>query len=641
MRADAEWLEADGLGGYAMGTVSGLRTRRYHGLLISAASPPTARQLLVAGVEAWVEVDGRVLPISSHRYAPDVIHPDGLDRLVDVQPTPWPTATWRLPHAATIVREVVMVPGRPRVTLRWTLHGDLPGAVLHVRPLLAGRDHHALLHEAAGFAMEPEDSGSAWLRWRRAPGALPVTIAHTGTYHHDPQWYRRFRYSEETNRGFEDTEDLASPGTFRFALGAGAAILECEAGDVPDVPVPAWPLREEVAHRLEAERRRRDARPDRLDRAATAYLARRGSGSTIVAGYPWFTDWGRDTLIALRGLCLARGELDVAGQILHAWAGAVSEGMLPNRFPDAEDEPEYNSVDASLWFVVVAQEWLDRMARAGRAADGRAHASVVAAMQAILHGYQRGTRHGIRMDDDALLAAGVPGLQLTWMDAKVGEDVITPRIGKPVEVQALWINALHAGARHDSAWAPVADRAHASFLARFPDPATGGLVDVVDVDHCAGSMDGSVRPNQVFAVGGLPVPLLHGEAARAVVTLLEQRLLTPMGLRTLEPHDVRYRPRYEGGVGQRDGAYHQGTAWPWLLGPFVEAWVRVHGNTPGARAEARRRFLEPLLAREQLGLGHLPEIADGDPPHLPRGCPFQAWSVAEALRLDREVLAMP
>ncbi|HEY6051123.1 MAG TPA: amylo-alpha-1,6-glucosidase, partial [Thermoanaerobaculia bacterium] len=326
--------------------------------------------------------------------------------------------------------------------------------------------------------------------------------------------------------------------------------------------------------------------------------------------------------------------------ILGGWAGAVSRGMLPNRFPDRGEEPEYNSVDASLWYAVAVHEYLRKCREAGRTVPGSDRARLLDALEQILEGYSAGTRFGIRADSDGLLAAGTEGTPLTWMDARAGGRAITPRIGKPVEVQALWINALTIGSAHSDRWAAPARRARDAFESRFWNPETGTLHDVVDADHRPGIVDDSFRPNQILAVGGLPYPALPIDRGRSVVDAVEKTLWTPRGLRTLAPEDPRYRGRYEGGVAERDGAYHQGTVWPWLAGPFVEAWVRVRGGSPDVRLEARARFLEPLLAATgDAGVGHLSEIADGDPPHAPRGCPFQAWSVGEALRLDLDVLA--
>ena len=366
---------------------------------------------------------------------------------------------------------------------------------------------------------------------------------------------------------------------------------------------------------------------------------RRGDGKTIIAGYPWFTDWGRDTFIALRGLCLATGRLTDARSILLEWTGLVSEGMLPNRFADQGGAAEYNTIDASLWFVIAVHDYLSAMTRRRLKVPVQDRRALEDAVRAILTGHIRGTRYGIRVTEDGLLAGGEPGVQLTWMDAKVGDWVVTPRIGKPVEIQALWLNALRVAEWFTEEFRPVYERGAAAFAERFWNAEWGYLHDVIDADHEAGKVDSSFRPNQIFAIGGLPFQLLDGPRARQVVDAVERVLWTPLGLRTLAPGSWGYRPVYAGDVPARDGAYHQGTVWPWLLGPFVEAWVRVRGNSVEARHEARRCFLEPLLAHlNEAGLGHISEIADADAPHTPRGCPFQAWSVGEALRLQLEVL---
>ena len=297
-------------------------------------------------------------------------------------------------------------------------------------------------------------------------------------------------------------------------------------------------------------------------------------------------------------------------------------------------------MDASLWYVVAVHEYREAV----RAAEGKLSSSAVkkleVAVEAILEGYTNGTRYGIRADEDGLLSAGEPGVQLTWMDAKVGDWVVTPRSGKPVEVQALWLNALKIGGRISPRWNGLFERALSSFVERFWNETAGHLNDVVDPNHEKGRADATLRPNQIFAVGGLPFPVLDGERARRVVEAVEKSLWTPLGLRTLAPGHPEYRPRYAGGVLERDGAYHQGTAWPWLAGPFAEAWVRAHGGTSKAKREARRRFLAPLLEHlDEAGIGHLTEVADAEAPHRPGGCPFQAWSVGEALRLDRVVLS--
>jgi glycogen debranching enzyme len=746
----AEWLEANGLGGFASGTVGGIRSRRYHALLLAARTPPTGRVVLVNGFDAWLRTGGRTWALSSQLYTPEVVEPDGCERLEAFTADPWPRWTYNL-DGVRVEQELLVPQGAAAVAVSWRLREPAPAAELVVRPFLSGRDYHALHRENPDFRFEPEGRGP-WRIFRPYPDLPAVMVFSNGGYAQEPFWYRNFLYLRERERGLDATEDLASPGTWRWDMQRGEAIwiLAAEGQELPAGSPAAC-----LGIFRGGEQRRRRALGGPLLRAADAYLVRRNGGRTIVAGYPWFTDWGRDTFIALRGLCLAPGRLEEAAAILLAWARTVSEGMLPNRFPDAGAEPEYNSVDASLWFVAAVEALLRAAGAAavggpGLPAGGSGGGAVPArgsggsgvagggggagsggggagsgggslgisgppglgngnglgaaerqalldAVEAILTGYAAGTRCGIRADDDGLLAAGEPNSQLTWMDARMDGRAVTPRCGKPVEVQALWIHALGfaAGAADAAAaaapatgrsvatlpapsagpgsprpavaaappaapgslarpapvvaapgpaasaarWRELHELARASFAARFWNEAAGCLYDVVDVDHRRGAVDGAVRPNQILAVGGLPSELLPPERARRVVDVVEARLWTPLGLRSLAPGEPGYRPRYEGDPRSRDGAYHQGTAWPWLLGPFVEAWVRVRGGGEEAKREARERFLAPLAARlDDYGLGHLPEIADGDPPHAPRGCPFQAWSMGELLRLSFEVL---
>jgi predicted glycogen debranching enzyme len=621
-----EWLEADGLGGFASGTVSGPRTRRYHALLLVARTPPTDRFVLMSGCDAWVETPSGRYAITSQKYAPGVVSPDGHARLQAFAYEPWPRWTFALEDGVRVVQELLVRHGQPLTAVAWRCEGAA-AARLVVRPFLCGRDYHALHHENGRLRFQAEVDGPR-VTWRPYDSVPAVVALSNGAYAHDPHWYRRFLYDEEQARGLDHLEDLAAPGTLTFDLSAGEAVLLLSS----DAALLAGDAAPTLAAVREAERARRAALGGRLQRAADAYVTRCGrsrSGLTIVAGYPWFTDWGRDTFIALRGLCLSSGRFDDARAILLEWAAVVSEGMLPNRFPERGDAPEFNSVDASLWFVVAVAELLQ-----GGGTGGADRERLLSAVQRILEGYGRGTRHGIRADADGLLAAGEPGVQLTWMDVKLGDWVVTPRIGKPVEVQALWLNALALASEWWPRYREPFERGLSSFRGRFWDGGRGYLADVVDVGHMAGTVDATLRPNQLLAVGGLPLALLEGEPARRTVDAVERHLLTPLGPRTLAPDADGYAGRYEGGVDQRDAAYHRGTVWPWLMGPFAEAWVRVRGDGEAARAEARRRFVDPLLAHlEQAGLGHVSEIADGDPPHQPRGCPFQAWSLGELMRL--------
>ncbi len=643
-RLAAEWLEPDGLGGFASGTVGGVRTRRYHATLLSATTPPTGRAVLVAGFDAWVEASGAAGRqfITSQAYAPDYDALEGQRRLVSFQADPWPTWTFRLDDGAEIELELFTPHERPAVALRWRVRrGSAAGKLLVVRPFLASRDAHAVRREDGSGPILTARRGGESLVWSLDPAWPAVRSLANAEWSADPVWYRRFRLDVERERGYDWVEDLPSPGLLKWDLAHGDAVWLLAAEGLPGGEAVGGVAVQAYRELHAAELARRAAFPSRLHRTADAYLVRRGEGRTIVAGYPWFTDWGRDTFIAIRGLCLATGRLDDARAILLAWAETVSEGMLPNRFIEQGGEPEYNSVDAALWYVVAVHELLQASAAAGIPVSRRDAARLGDAVQAILEGYARGTRHGIHLDDDGLLACGEPGVQLTWMDAKVGDWVVTPRIGKPVEVQALWLNALQAGPDRDR-WEPIRTTGVASFARRFWIDEAGYLADVVDVDHQPATVDPSIRPNQLLAAGGLPWSVLDPARATRMVDLVERLLWTPLGPRSLAHGSPAYAPQYAGDMLSRDAAYHQGTVWPWLAGPFVEAWVRTRGGSPGARAEARRRFLQPLLAHlDEAGLGHVSEIADAEPPHSPRGCPFQAWSVGEVIRLELAVLGGP
>lgn len=625
-----EWLETDGLGGFASGVDSGPRTRRYHALLVTARRPPVDRFTLVNGFDAVIEAAGHSTAISTQKYCPDILHPDGDRRLQDFSAEPWPTWTFRTDDGLILRQEIFMLRERPVTIVRWEASGDVPDdARLEVRPFFSGRDYHANHHEnpVLNFRPEPADGG---LRWRLYPGVPPVTVHSNGEFLVDPQWYRNFFYDEEEARGLDPVEDLAAPGLFRLPLSRGPAFLVFSAEDSA-APVDVESVRD-------AEMKRRTALPP-LSRAAEAYAVRRGPGTTLMAGYPWFTDWGRDSFIALRGLCLALGRFDVAESILLEWADALVDGLVPNCFPDAGGKPEFNSVDAALWFVVAVHDLVRSAKNAGRPIAEARRARLQAACETIVTAYRKGTRQGIQMSFDGLIACGTTDSNLTWMDAKNGGHAVTPRIGKPVEVQALWLAAIFYVSSFSEGWTKVYERALASFRQRFWNGAAGVLYDVVDVNHELNLNDAAFRPNQIFAVGGLPWTFLELDRARAVVDAVEKKLLTRLGLRSLAPGSAEYHGHYTGGPAERDAAYHQGTVWPWLMGPFVEAWVRVRGDEPRVRREARARFLTPLFDHlREAGLGHVSEIADGDFPHAPRGCPFQAWSLGELIRLDKVVL---
>ena len=637
INSNAEWLETDGLGGFASGTVSGIRTRRYHALLLTATLPPAGRMVLVNGFDAWIETGTETFAISSQRYAPDVIHPNGASLIKSFDHQPWPRWRYRLADDLIIEQEIFVPHGESSVFLSWKIVSDHANpAKLKVRPFFSGRDFHSTHHENGSFKFVAEQKGER-VTCRSYDGVPAVVAYSNGRYAHEPTWYRNFLYTEEQARGLDAIEDLASPGVFEFSLSRNPAVLMLAAEGYAITDIESIEARHTQVRNAELRRRGNFKSP--LECAADAYLVKRGEGKTLIAGYPWFVDWGRDTFIALRGLCIATGRLEDARDILLAWAEVVSQGMLPNRFPDFGDQPEFNSVDASLWYIIAVGDYLIASEKRPDLTEDGHTEKLRAAVEAILLGYSNGTRFRIHADEDGLLAAGEPGQQLTWMDARVDGREITPRIGKPIEVQALWLNALTIGSRFSSRWRSVFEKGHAAFEAKFWHEDAGHLADVIDCNHRAGEVDLTFRPNQIFAVGGLALQLLSQEKAHRVVDAIEARLLTPVGLRSLAPGEPGYTAHYGGSVAQRDGSYHQGTVWPWLIGAFVEAWVRVRNNTDAAKEEARSRFLPPLYRHlNEAGLGHISEICDAEPPHTPRGCPFQAWSLGELLRLERKVL---
>ncbi len=601
-----EWLEADGLGGFASGTAAGIRTRRYHALLLTATTPPTGRVVLVNGFDAWVTTPAGRFAITSQEYGGDVTYPDGASRIADFNVEPWPRWTFELPDGTRVAQEILVPKDASAAAVSWTLLSGGGSVTVEVRPFLSGRDSHALHHENPDFRFDAEPSGASdrRLRFRPYAGLPAITMRTNGVYAHHPDWYRNFLYAEERARGLDFLEDLASPGTFRFDLsgGEGVWLMAAEGHESALGEGRAEAVLEALQR---AERSRRAAFPGRLERAADAYLVRRGSGRTVVAGYPWFTDWGRDTFIALRGLCLATGRLDEAGQILVEWAGAVSEGMLPNCFPDAEGHAR---VQLGRRLALVRRSpstnTSRRDAAAGRRVAGSERREAAARRSARSStGYARGTRFGIRADADGLLAAGVPGVQLTWMDAKVGDRVMTPRVGKPVEIQALWINALKIASRFSDV-ADLLARATDAFERRFWNDAAGGLYDVVDPDHRPGTADATLRPNQIFAVGGLPFPLLSGERARRVVDAVEEQLWTPLGLRTLArgrsrlPRPVRGRAaRARRGLPPGDGLAVASRGVRGGLGPRPRRNRRGHPR--GARAFPRPARGAPCGSRSR------------------------------------------
>jgi predicted glycogen debranching enzyme len=627
-----EWLETNGRGGFASGTVAGANTRRYHALLLTARKPPSDRFVLVNHLEEWLDSDGQSFPLSTNCY-PGAVHPAGYQYCTGFSSDPWPTWTFDC-HGLVLQREIFAVRGRDLVIVQWKLLGKKKRqAALRVRPKLTGRDYHGTHHENGSLSTEAQ-VGSGLVQWHPYVDLPQVRLFHSGRYRHEPEWFRHIQFPIEQERGLDAEEDWWSPGEFTFDLESGSSqtiALTSESIDWLDVVALT---KREKTRRITAWQAEPAADPlaRELWRAAEVYLSERGDQQTVIAGYPWFTDWGRDTFISLPGLCLVTGRFDVAWQVIASFAAHISEGMLPNRFPDVGEQPEYNTIDASLWFVHAIDRYL-----AASLDQARVRETAWPAVKQVLDGYRRGTRYGIRMDEDGLITGGVPGMQLTWMDAKVGDWVVTPRHGKPVEIQALWVRALEVGealaqrfGEADYAVRCRNDRrqAVASFRERFWNEGGGYLYDVIDGPE---GDDASLRPNQIYALS-LVNGLVSRDRARQMLHLVEEQLLTPVGLRTLSPQDPRYRPHYGGSVVERDSAYHQGTVWPFLLGPFVTAWMKVFGQSATARKKARS-FLAGLDAHlQEACVGQVSEIFDAEAPHKPRGCFAQAWSVAEPLR---------
>jgi len=634
-----EWLETDGLGGWAGSTILGAHTRRYHGLLVAATHPPVGRMVLLSRLDETVTVEDAAFDLACNRF-PGAVHPRGFEHLASFRKGVFPV--WDYAFAGVKLRKTVAsIHGEPTRLVLYELL-EAPGPIhLALRPFFAGRDYHATAHANGSVHREGTfAAGGSALAYRMYDG-LPEVFVHVpgAAWELSPAWWNRFQYDRERERGLDCAEDLFTPGVLSVDLAPGARL-----GVIVSTRPPDNPADRDAFALLETERLRRAAvlgtfgNADPFCRALAAagdsFIVRRGETlRTVVAGYPWFSDWGRDTMISLPGLCLITRRFEEAKGILRAFARAVSEGMLPNRFPDQGEAPEYNTVDASLWYFVAVWKYLQ-----ATGADSFVRGELVPVLEEILAWHRRGTRHGIREDADGLLASGAPGVQLTWMDARVGDRVVTPRTGKPVEIQALWVNALSILAALRERWGGNGSdlrQRSVSATARFNDLFWNEEARCLYDNISDTGPDASLRPNQLLALS-LPFPLVTGERAESILRAVEANLLTPFGLRTLAPGDPAYQPRCTGSPAERDGAYHQGTVWPWLFGPYLTALVRVRGEAGRQQGRELLAAFTPHLG--QAGLGSVSEILDGDPPHTPRGCIAQAWSVAEILRAAVEDL---
>ncbi|NJL48193.1 MAG: glycogen debranching protein [Leptolyngbyaceae cyanobacterium SM2_5_2] len=636
----AEWLVTNGIGGYASGTVAGLLTRRYHGLLVAALNPPLGRTLLLTKLEERVSTGGQTYELSTNRWADGAINPVGY-HLIDHFELDGTLPRWQFALGdSQLEKRLWMEPGANTTYLSYAVLSGGGPMHLTLHALINYRDYHGDTR-ATDWPIATEQV-SHGIKITAFAGATPLyLLADRGEISLAYTWYYGFDLAVERYRGLTDREDHLQAATLTVTLQPGESVtLVASTEPAPDLD-GASALKRRRGYEQSILALGTQLQPtapnwvQQLRLAADQFIVQRATpvdpgGKTIIAGYPWFSDWGRDTMIALPGLTLATGRPDIARSILLTFAQHMDRGMLPNRFPDAGEVPEYNTVDATLWYF--------QAVRAYHAATGddQLLTQLYPVLADSLAWHQRGTRYHIQMDaDDGLLYAGEPGVQLTWMDAKVGDWVVTPRIGKPVEVNALWYGALRSQAhfaRHlgypSAPYDTLANQAAISFC-RFWNPSTGYCYDVLDGPD---GDDPTLRPNQIFAVS-LPDGLLSSEQQRRIVEVCQTYLLTPVGLRSLSPSHPHYQGHYGGDQRQRDGAYHQGTVWGWLLGPFALAHWRVYQNPAEALA-----FLEGMIPHlSSHGLGTISEIFDGDPPFTPRGCLAQAWSVAETLRVWAEL----
>ena len=605
-----EWLLTNGIGGYAMGTLCGVAQRRYHALLNAALRPPGERTMLLGAVDAFARCGDEEIALSANAY-PGAVFPDGLTPLKSVEVLPR-RVTWRYGTGPlSVEKRVEMARGRNAARLSYRNTGTRP-IVLALWPLTGARDHHG------EFARRDHYPGSVALYPARTEiefGGTTLMLHHAGALRTPVEgWYYRFEHARELERGLSPRDDLYCPCELRFELAPGAeAHLEASLDGVPG----EWGGSSELAPATLRER---------LDAAAEAFVVQSPERTGLLAGYPWFSDWGRDTMISIPGILLARGRVVEAREVLLGYGAAMDRGLIPNRFTE-EGGADTNTVDATLWFanavhLTLEAEWDEAFAERMRVL-----------LEASVDWHARGTSFGIKVDpNDLLLRQGERGIQLTWMDAKIDDWVVTPRHGKPVEINALWINMLRVVARlrerlelNPEPYAGMAGTAADSFEACFWHEGRGHYLDTADPD------DASLRPNQVIAMA-LPFSPCDPHHARQALGCVERELLTPVGLRTLGPSEPGYQGQFRGDLRTLDAAYHQGTVWPWLLGPYLTAKTRLTGDSEGARA-IWEGFGPMLVDR---GIGGLSECYDGDEPRLPNGAPFQCWNVAEALRVAQE-----
>ena len=640
---EKEWLLTNRRGSYASGTVIGCNTRRYHGLLVASLNPPVQRVVTLSNLLEKITLPDRAVELAHFEFA-DCFHPRGFQFLNSFQRDLGVQFTYHFDNL-TIEKSVYLDSDQDLVLITYDFTGLEQRLTFSLLPLLALRDFHSLLTGAVDFRLSYKNN---LLIVRTAAPDSPVLqmACPNAAFHAQPDFWHNFHYRAEARRGQDNKESLFTPGTFEITLDAPSRVtFVAWAGAARQKPPALQIDPEEFVEKL--YRRARllidtaccsDAHEAALTLAADQFIVHRRisrtrSLATILAGYPWFADWGRDAFISLPGLLLATNRFDEAAQVLATFAAAIEQGMIPNRFDDYGGEPLYNSVDASLWFINAAWQYL--LATKDVKYFRR---RLLPAIIEIVTAYHTGTHFDIHADSDSLITAGSADTQLTWMDARCNGVSFTPRYGKAVEINALWYNALciccetASGKQKRKQFADLAGAVRDSFNEIFWNETGRYLYDCVLPN---GRADKAIRPNQIFAVS-LPFSPLSSARQLAVVNCVSEYLLTPYGLRSLSPADKNYQPYYRGDRFARDRAYHQGTVWAWLIGPFVEAWLKANSFSPHARLQAAE-IITPLLEHinSDACIGQVCEIFDGDYPHAPNGCIAQAWSTAELLRIKK------
>lgn len=637
-----EWLLADGTGSYASSTVLGCNTRRYHGLLVGAQRPPFDRTVLLSKVEEELLVDGTSYPLSTNEY-PGCFHPEGYKYLVGFRLAPLPE--WTFAVGGVLLRKrIVPLRGRRAFALCYQLEGVVEDALLRIVPLIASRGFHEINQREQWFGVE-RGAIPGEIVVRRCESGLSVHLwGSRGDFEEKRNWYHRMSYRREIERGFDAEEELFSPGAFVVPMARREPFTLVGACDsLPPVDLKAEEHKE--IGRLQALLASAGAQTwqeQMLLLAADAFIVNGGRGEQrfIIAGYPWFDPWGRDTLVALEGLTLLTRRFDDARRILLELAARIRNGLVPNFLAAEPQNDALNSIDASLWFVHAVSRY-----HLYTGDDETVRNLLWPKVREILQAYLEGTLFGIRAEEDALVTGGNPTTQLTWMDAKVHGQPVTPRHGKAIEVNALWYNAVCVAealagrfgfSAEQGRYGRLAREVQESFGNLFLSSEQGYLYDYVEGDV----RDKRLRPNQILAIG-LSYPVLGQERWQAAVNAVRKYLYTPRGLRTLAPFEAGYRGIYVGSPEERDYTYHQGTAWPWLLGFFYEAFLKVHDFSEAARSYVMEALLSWSSHYLSAGLGTVSEIFDGDAPQNPRGCIAQAWSVAELLRVFRLAQSFP